>query len=280
MLLYFILLYIWLIIPGSGLKITNLTIPSVADVRQTAVLICNFDLENSKLYSVKWYKDDLEFCRFMPDGSPNVQIFTVEGVHITTNECNITTVVLHPLEYLTSGLYTCEVSTEAPYFKTVQTAVNMSVWGIPEKDPTITGLENIYAVGDYVTGNCTSDESLPSSEINWYINDNQVESWQLKQYPIISVDNKFHLKKSVLGVSFQVDHSHFAGKGNTMVLRCVSRVKDVTRQAVHISKLADLDVEKFAQGLYGNGGHPRTRCHFILWLTFLMFISHGSQKAL
>lgn len=50
-----------------------------------------------------------------------------------------------------------------------------------------------------------------------------------------------------------------------MVLRCVSRVKDVTRQAVHISKLADLDVEKFAQGLYGNGGKFKIKIYNIVF---------------
>lgn len=82
-----------------------------------------------------------------------------------------------------------------------------------------------------------------------------MESWQLEEYPVTIAEDKFHLKRSVLGVSFQVDHSHFAGKGNTMVLKCVARVKDISRQTIHISKLADLDLEKFAQGLYGNNGN-------------------------
>ncbi|EEB13170.1 beat protein, putative [Pediculus humanus corporis] len=243
----------WLILTGTaGIKITKLFIPKIIDVRESGILTCEFDLENGKLYSVKWYKNDLEFFRFMPNGNPIVQIFKVDGINLTDKDCNMTTVVLNRLEFTTSGLYTCEVSTEGPYFKTVQTSSNMTVLGIPEKNPTITGIENIYNVGDYVRGNCTSDLSYPVSNIDWYINDNKVESWQLEKYPVIIFNDKMII--STLGISFQVDHSHFSGKGNTMVLKCIANINDISRQTIHISKLADLDVEKLAQGLYGSYG--------------------------
>ncbi|KAL0270101.1 UNVERIFIED_CONTAM: hypothetical protein PYX00_007619 [Menopon gallinae] len=96
-------------------------------------MTCLFDLENQKLYSVKWYKNDLEFYRFMPNNYPQMQIFQVEGVHLDTQKCNMTAVTLHPLEFATSGLYACEISTEAPHFKTVQTASVMTVIGKSQK---------------------------------------------------------------------------------------------------------------------------------------------------
>lgn len=59
-----------------------LSVPKVIDFRDTAVLSCVFELESSKLYSVKWYKDDLEFYRFMPNNVPQAQAFLVDGVKL------------------------------------------------------------------------------------------------------------------------------------------------------------------------------------------------------
>lgn len=41
----------------------------------------------------------------------------------------MTTVTLYPLDFTTSGLFACEISTEAPHFKTVQTTSVMTVIG-------------------------------------------------------------------------------------------------------------------------------------------------------
>lgn len=41
----------------------------------------------------------------------------------------MTSIVLNPLEYKSSGLYRCEVSAEAPHFKVVYSHANMSVLG-------------------------------------------------------------------------------------------------------------------------------------------------------
>lgn len=52
------------------------------DVREAAVLSCEFELGDNKLYSVKWYKDEFEFFRFMPDNSPPIQMFPLNGVNL------------------------------------------------------------------------------------------------------------------------------------------------------------------------------------------------------
>ena len=49
---------------------------------QSARLGCDFDLEQSRLYSVNWYKDGKEFFRFMPSMENKVQVFPVEGVNV------------------------------------------------------------------------------------------------------------------------------------------------------------------------------------------------------
>lgn len=44
------------------------------------------------------------------------------------------------------------------------------VAALPQHDPMIEGVMTEYAVGDYVTGNCTSAKSNPPSILAWYIN--------------------------------------------------------------------------------------------------------------
>ena len=57
-------------------------VPKQLILGQSATLECNFDLEGSKLYSVKWYKNGEEFYRFMPAMENQFEVFRVSGVNI------------------------------------------------------------------------------------------------------------------------------------------------------------------------------------------------------
>ncbi len=67
---------------SNGLRLTDVQIPRHTDLHQAAILSCNFDLGQGKLYSVKWYKDEFEFFRYMPDNSPQIQTFPLDGVNL------------------------------------------------------------------------------------------------------------------------------------------------------------------------------------------------------
>lgn len=45
---------------------------------------------------------------------------------------------------------------------------------LPKDGPHITGEEEQYQVGEEVSLNCTSGKSYPASELQWFINDEQV----------------------------------------------------------------------------------------------------------
>ena len=48
-----------------------------------ALLECQYELKDTdKLYSVKWYKDNEEFYRFVPRSDPIKQSFKVEGIRV------------------------------------------------------------------------------------------------------------------------------------------------------------------------------------------------------
>ena len=44
-------------------------------------LYCNFqlDMEQSSLYSVKWYRDNVEFFRYIPSEDPHTTVFIIPG---------------------------------------------------------------------------------------------------------------------------------------------------------------------------------------------------------
>lgn len=57
-------------------------IPNVVAVGESAHLVCDVDLEQGDLYSVKWYKDNEEFYDWKPWRDPTSQTYHVEGVHV------------------------------------------------------------------------------------------------------------------------------------------------------------------------------------------------------
>ncbi|KAL0270103.1 UNVERIFIED_CONTAM: hypothetical protein PYX00_007621 [Menopon gallinae] len=237
------------------LNLLELRIPEVADVREEAVLSCLYDLGGDKLYSVKWYKEELEFYRFMPDNHPQVQTFPVEGIHVVENKSNVTVITLSPLEYRSSGIYKCEVSSERPHFKTVVRSANMTVLALPKAEPRIDGIREIYLLGDYVEGNCTSSPSYPLAEVQWLINDRKAKDWFVEPYKPVKTRDSLGLEYHSLGLRFQIDMNHYQERSQVLTLTCQETLAGRTKSRVatiHLSRL--LTNQKFAQEQLNRGG--------------------------
>ena len=69
----------------------GVTVPKQLILGQSATLECKFDLEGSKLYSVKWYKNGEEFYRFMPSMENQFEVFRVSGGNIDVSILNMNT---------------------------------------------------------------------------------------------------------------------------------------------------------------------------------------------
>lgn len=67
---------------SSSLKILMLDVPSPAIVGESVELTCSYDLEGDKLYSVKWYKNDAEFYRYVPKDWPPGQFLPMNGIRV------------------------------------------------------------------------------------------------------------------------------------------------------------------------------------------------------
>ncbi|GFV51957.1 uncharacterized protein TNCV_1323101 [Trichonephila clavipes] len=81
------------------------------------------------------------------------------------------TVYLRELSMDSFGNYTCQVSTDKPYFRCVQTTRHLEVVVPPSDGPVLTEEKSDYEVGDNVSIWCISGKSKPAPDLKWYIND-------------------------------------------------------------------------------------------------------------
>ncbi|GIY08617.1 ig-like domain-containing protein [Caerostris extrusa] len=78
-------------IPQKGscyaLRFLNISVPGAVSVGKPVWLKCDFDLEGDDLYSVKWYKNHVEFYRYQPRDRPPGQTYRLAGtfVDLTSN---------------------------------------------------------------------------------------------------------------------------------------------------------------------------------------------------
>ncbi|UYV62903.1 hypothetical protein LAZ67_2002381 [Cordylochernes scorpioides] len=69
--------------PGAaGLRLVSLDMPTAVAKGESLWLNCTLDLENDELYSVKWYKNDVEFYRYLPRDRPASQKYDLPGIFV------------------------------------------------------------------------------------------------------------------------------------------------------------------------------------------------------
>ncbi len=81
--------------------------------------------------------------------------------------------MLNRLTLDSQGTYKCEVSAEAPSFKTKSDSDHMVVV-VPPSRSEIVGAQPKYNVGDRVNVTCVSHHSKPAASLNWKVNDREV----------------------------------------------------------------------------------------------------------
>ncbi|KAL1131777.1 hypothetical protein AAG570_011390, partial [Ranatra chinensis] len=159
-----------------GLKLKELQVPSYVSINDEPTFSCLFDLNGGRLQSVKWYKDEHEFCRYTPANHPTSLTFPLPGIALKRPGCDMHSVWFSDVSWATGGSYKCEVSLEGPTFFTVSSSRNITVLTYPLKDPVITGVQPRYKEGEHVYANCSSLPSYPPPVITWFINDVEVRS--------------------------------------------------------------------------------------------------------
>jgi hypothetical protein len=77
----------------------HITVPEAVPTGDLARLNCDYDLEKDQLYTIKWYRGDEEFYRFVPKESPPTRVFPLQGIHV-----DVSTSILHTRKHDVSEL--------------------------------------------------------------------------------------------------------------------------------------------------------------------------------
>ncbi|XP_015789407.1 cell adhesion molecule 3-like isoform X3 [Tetranychus urticae] len=226
-----------------------LDVPSPTILGEAVELTCSYELEpDLKLYSVKWYKDGVEFYRYVPNDYPAAQTLPIEGIKVELARSTAKTVYLSRLNLDSEGKYKCEVSAEAPEFKTAEMEKDMEVYVLPQEGPQISGSKSRYNVNDIVLINCTSAKSKPAASLKWYINESPAPVEYEYEYPTLVHSDR--LETSVKSLRFKVNEKHL--RGGNMKLKCTATLSKVYVMSI----FATLHGEKKAAYSQANQKRP------------------------
>ncbi|XP_044733742.1 uncharacterized protein LOC123296345 [Chrysoperla carnea] len=274
-----IIVHPWIVYPddGGGLRLLEMSVPSLADPRDPLRLSCHFTMGGEELNSVKWYKDEEEFFRYMPLQNPAILTFPVAGVHLrpvipsshshniyysnnynsnnnyhrngvigddkaqlycSKSHCTIELVNLTRVH--SSGAYKCEISSEGPTFRVVFSTTNVTVAAIPKERPRVTGLKAVYHPGDIINVSCMSSPSEPPSTISFLINGKPPPQSGAVSETIHSHPDQDGLVASSATMKIPAEKSLFLGPSSAMELRCVSQIPAVPQIPPHHTALTTI----------------------------------------
>lgn len=77
-----------------GLKFVQLDVPGALHSGESTWLKCLYELGTDELYSVKWYKNNVEFFRYLPSDNPAGQNYELLGVFVNVSLCIFYEIVL------------------------------------------------------------------------------------------------------------------------------------------------------------------------------------------
>ncbi|XP_075987179.1 uncharacterized protein LOC142983887 [Anticarsia gemmatalis] len=173
------------LLDGGVWSLRNLTISVPRAVLsgegQSAILRCSYDLEDAALYSIRWYRAETEFYRFVPREMPPTMVFPLPGASVDLTQSDHQQVRIVNLNRRLSGDYQCEVSADAPLFHTDIRSAPLTVVDPPFRAPHLTISRGSYARGDVLRANCSVDEAYPAPNITWKLDDHKIAetvSWR------------------------------------------------------------------------------------------------------
>ncbi|KAA0192117.1 hypothetical protein HAZT_HAZT001621 [Hyalella azteca] len=111
----------------SGVRVLAVDVPPYVNRGDDAELECHYDLAHLQLYSLKWYRDDDEFFRFMPSEDPAQVVLPVPGVQVEMANSTGATLLLKAVTRQTEGHYKCEVLSDAPEYYTADRSAPLLV---------------------------------------------------------------------------------------------------------------------------------------------------------
>ncbi|VVC87552.1 unnamed protein product [Leptidea sinapis] len=121
---------------------------------------CSYDLEGAALYSIRWYRAETEFYRYVPRELPPTMVFPLPGASVDLAQSDHHQVRIVNLNRRLSGDYQCEVSADAPLFHTDIRSAPLTVVDPPFRAPLLTVPQRNFARGDVIKANCSIAEKV------------------------------------------------------------------------------------------------------------------------
>ncbi|XP_062540263.1 uncharacterized protein LOC134208246 [Armigeres subalbatus] len=198
-----------------------------------ATLRCLYDLGDSPLYSVKFYRGLREFYRYLPSEYPEKKAIPFPGINVDLMLSNASQVVIRNVGFGLSGNFSCEVTADAPLYSTATGHIQMQVVELPEGGPTLWTEHNRYEAGDVLRANCSSPPSRPRADLKLTLNN--IVIFTPDQTSRTTTDN---LVTTAISLRIHLQSSHFTGgvqmmgggggsgggAGGTLVLRCTATI--------------------------------------------------------
>ncbi|KPM05775.1 hypothetical protein QR98_0042450 [Sarcoptes scabiei] len=67
----------------QSLQINRFQVPEAVERGRSAILNCDYSLNpNEELYAIKFYKNNIEFYRFVPRQNPSKQSYKLIGIYV------------------------------------------------------------------------------------------------------------------------------------------------------------------------------------------------------
>ncbi|XP_055618160.1 uncharacterized protein LOC129763284 [Toxorhynchites rutilus septentrionalis] len=199
---------------------------------QHATLRCLYDLDDSPLYSVKFYRGLREFYRFSPSEYPEKKTFPFPGINVDLSLSNASQVVIRNVGFGLSGNFSCEVTADAPSYSTATGHIQMQVVELPDSGPTLWTEHNRYEAGDVLRANCSSPPSRPKADLKLTLNN--IVIFSSDQTVRTTTDN---LMTTAVSLRLHLQSSHFSGVqlvgssgSGTLVLRCTATIGKLYEQ--------------------------------------------------
>lgn len=83
-----------------ALKDMHIKVPEAVKVGESVTLACDYDLESVALYTIKWYRYDEEFYRYVPKESPPSKVFAMPHLNVDVSNFDFISSVRSLLLYV------------------------------------------------------------------------------------------------------------------------------------------------------------------------------------
>ncbi|KAF2358582.1 Immunoglobulin-like domain [Trinorchestia longiramus] len=152
------------------LDISSVVVPAWVEAGTSVELRCAWSPAHYKIWALKWYQGLREIYRYTPSNPSPVQVFHNPHLAVDAHRSTGGSVRLENVTLGAAGLFRCEVSAEAPTFKTVYGEKELRVIALPPSGPTIRGVAGHYQEGDWVDLTCSLGAAHPVPHLSFTVN--------------------------------------------------------------------------------------------------------------